>query len=173
MRPRSKSKVIDGTVWCTKHDTPHVLYAGSVQCYLCKRERQKKARAKPEYRERMRAYGVTPEKRAKNTAYKKTDKGKFLLSMYVWIDKCEAVYSLGGGCADCGETDVTVLQFDHIRGDGHCEGDRRRGGKTTVSWILAHPEEAKDKYQVLCANCHMRKTAREAREGVEPCTEVA
>lgn len=80
---------------------------------------------------------------------------------------------LGGACVVCGEEDVSVLQFDHIRGDGHCEGVGR-AGLYAVRWVLAHPAEASVKYQLLCANCHMRKTAKEAKDGrKKPCKEAA
>jgi hypothetical protein len=57
-------------------------------------------------------------------------------------------------CADCGESDPMVLEFDHLR-------DKRFsiGGKLcTATWsdILAEIE----KCEVVCANCHRRRTAR-------------
>ena len=56
-------------------------------------------------------------------------------------------------CIDCGETDLIVLEFDHI---GHKEftiaaGIRRR------SWPAILGEIAK--CEVVCANCHRRRTA--------------
>jgi len=59
-------------------------------------------------------------------------------------------------CVDCGEKDPVVLHFDHIR------------DKTTkVSWMLrdlySWEKIIKEiqKCEVRCANCHMRKTARD------------
>jgi hypothetical protein len=57
-------------------------------------------------------------------------------------------------CMDCGETDPVVLEFDHLR-------DKRFNIGTAVTrygWeaILAEIE----KCEVVCANCHRRRTAR-------------
>jgi 5-methylcytosine-specific restriction endonuclease McrA len=94
-------------------------------------------------------------------------KGTAYHTMATWVSKCEAAYTLGGACTTCGETDVSVLQFDHIAGDGYLERKKNSSGgsgKSVSSWIKTHPEEARAKYQVLCANCHMRKTVKEHRE---------
>lgn len=59
-------------------------------------------------------------------------------------------------CVDCGQADVRVLEFDHVRGD--------KGG--SISDMIYHAatatllEEMK-KCDVRCANCHRRKTARQ------------
>jgi hypothetical protein len=56
-------------------------------------------------------------------------------------------------CADCGEADPVVLEFDHLRdkkfevGNGFSE----RGWES----VLAEME----KCDVVCANCHRRRTA--------------
>ncbi len=60
-------------------------------------------------------------------------------------------------CVDCGEVDVVVLDFDHVRG-------RKRDGIAQlihlgVSTKTLDTEIAK--CEVRCANCHRRKTARE------------
>ncbi len=56
-------------------------------------------------------------------------------------------------CVDCGETDPIVLEFDHLR-------DKEFDVGTFVScrWeaVLAEIE----KCEVVCANCHRRRTAR-------------
>jgi hypothetical protein len=57
-------------------------------------------------------------------------------------------------CADCGEADPVVLEFDHLRDKLFSIGQeltRRRW-----SSILAEIE----KCEVVCANCHRRRTAR-------------
>lgn len=60
-------------------------------------------------------------------------------------------------CVDCGETDVVVLEPDHVR------GIKRRN----VSQVINHGEpwsailEELEKCDVRCSNCHTRKTARE------------
>lgn len=59
-------------------------------------------------------------------------------------------------CVDCGEADVAVLQFDHLR-DKVSEIStlfrRRRSWKVLLEEIA--------KCEVRCANCHARKTANE------------
>jgi len=57
-------------------------------------------------------------------------------------------------CSDCGETDAVVLEFDHLRDKCFDIGHEL----TTQSWksILSEME----KCEVVCANCHRRRTAR-------------
>ncbi len=57
-------------------------------------------------------------------------------------------------CLDCGEDDVVVLEFDHI-------GDKLFDvsfGLRSRNWddVLAEIE----KCEVVCANCHRRRTAK-------------
>ena len=57
-------------------------------------------------------------------------------------------------CVDCGESDPVVLEFDHL-------GDKAFDIATNLSFrnwpsILAEIE----KCEVVCANCHRRRTAR-------------
>ena len=60
-------------------------------------------------------------------------------------------------CTDCGEPDIVVLEFDHLR-------DKTAGIGTLVhqgvSWERVLEEIAK--CEVACANCHRRRTARRA-----------
>jgi hypothetical protein len=59
-------------------------------------------------------------------------------------------------CLDCGETDVLVLEFDHRRDKRFdiSQMYKRRYSLTTI-------EKELEKCDVLCANCHRRKTAKE------------
>jgi hypothetical protein len=60
-------------------------------------------------------------------------------------------------CADCGETDIVVVEFDHLR-------DKSWNVGSMVShnseWARILEEIAK--CEVVCANCHRRRTARRA-----------
>ncbi len=56
-------------------------------------------------------------------------------------------------CADCVETDPLVLEFDHL-------GDKKftiASNFTWMPWNLICDEVAK--CEVVCANCHRRRTA--------------
>lgn len=60
-------------------------------------------------------------------------------------------------CVDCGEGDHVVLTFDHVRGTKRFTiADRLY----TMRWERLLEEIAK--CEVVCANCHMRRTARRA-----------
>lgn len=57
-------------------------------------------------------------------------------------------------CVDCGESDPLVLEFDHLRDKEFnvSQGLFTRGWKSLISEIA--------KCEVVCANCHRRRTAR-------------
>jgi hypothetical protein len=56
-------------------------------------------------------------------------------------------------CADCGETDPRVLEFDHLRDKAFSvsAGIRDRNWQSVLDEIA--------KCEVVCANCHRRRTA--------------
>jgi hypothetical protein len=57
-------------------------------------------------------------------------------------------------CVECGETDPVVLEFDHLRDKRFSIGQDlvRRSWTSIVAEI--------EKCEVVCANCHRRRTAR-------------
>ncbi len=89
-------------------------------------------------------------------------------------------------CTDCGEDDVVVLEFDHLRDKTASVGALVSGG---YSWRRIMEEIAK--CEVVCANCHRRRTfarvdiyrvrlrptpeagSRVGRPGLEPGTTTA
>ncbi|GAA4578450.1 hypothetical protein GCM10023176_54400 [Micromonospora coerulea] len=60
-------------------------------------------------------------------------------------------------CVDCSEGDPVVLQFDHCRGEkvANISDMVRRG------WSLRTIKLEIEKCDVVCANCHQRRTARQ------------
>ena len=69
-------------------------------------------------------------------------------------NKAQCIEYLGGKCVKCGTTHN--LQFDHIK---------REGKKYTIASKLSYKfdnlKEELDKCQLLCAPCHLEKTAKE------------
>ena len=63
-------------------------------------------------------------------------------------------YFLNHPCADCGEADPIVLEFDHLKDKAFNIGASLSGR----SWASILDEIAK--CDVVCANCHRRRTAR-------------
>lgn len=59
-------------------------------------------------------------------------------------------------CVDCGEDDVVVLEFDHVRGDKLGNVGSMRAGHS-LRKIKAEIE----KCEVRCCNCHRRRTSRQ------------
>ena len=57
-------------------------------------------------------------------------------------------------CVDCGETDPVVLEFDHLRDKRFSISEGLQGR----NWQSVLDEIAK--CEVVCANCHRRRTAR-------------
>lgn len=61
-------------------------------------------------------------------------------------------------CVDCGETDADVLEFDHL-------GPKRAEIKTLMHQGLSTPALLNEitECDVVCANCHRRRTAKRGR----------
>ena len=60
-------------------------------------------------------------------------------------------------CVDCGESDVVVLELDHVRGAKLGEISRMIATNRNLEVI----RQELQKCEVRCANCHRRKTARQ------------
>lgn len=70
-----------------------------------------------------------------------------------------------GGCCDCGEQDPDVLQFDHVPERGPKLFSIQGTGLGTSLALLA---EELAKCDVVCANCHMRRTKRRGQQAGPP-----
>src|SRR5438128_8112423 len=57
-------------------------------------------------------------------------------------------------CVDCGESDIVVLQFDHL-----ADKEREVSSMLAGGWSWAANEKDIVKREVLCANCHRVRTA--------------
>lgn len=65
-------------------------------------------------------------------------------------DKIRAFAFFGWHCFDCGETDIDVIEFDHVRGE-------KVAGPAALQGA-AHYQEVTEKCEPVCANCHRRRT---------------
>ena len=75
----------------------------------------------------------------------------------------DEVFKAYGGprCTRCGETDQDVLQIDHIDGGG--TQHLKQVGQNIYAWL--HKQGFPPGFQVLCANCNVKKYRMEARAG--------
>ena len=65
-------------------------------------------------------------------------------------------YLLENHCANCGETNPVYLEFDHLRDKEACVSHA-----VSRVWSIKRVKKEIDKCQVLCANCHRMKTAKD------------
>ena len=101
-------------------------------CTLCAAKRMREQRAKP-----------TSKHLEKHREYRK----KLRL---------EIIEKLGGICVVCGQDKEPYLQIDHVCNDGNAH--RKQVGQEGVYNDIKRQGFPKDKYQILCANCHLAKT---------------
>ena len=99
-------------------------------------EQQKEYRSTPEYKQKMRIYQRERSRKLRN----------------------QLIIILGGKCVKCGFSETICLQFDHINDDGNAErkilGNR---SNSLPNYYNKRPELAKERLQLLCANCHIKK----------------
>ena len=100
--------------------------------------------------------------------YFKTEKGKRALrrsgKVYNLRQRARLFDILGGQkCIKCEYDDFRALQIDHKSGNG-LEDIRRigGGGVNLVQYYMKHKDEAREKLQVLCANCNWIKRYEES-----------
>jgi len=78
-----------------------------------------------------------------------------------------ALFKLGNQCVHCKTRDLDVLQFDHINPIRRKNDNLRRdSGDNLVRKIMkANFKEVSQEIQILCANCHMKKSNQENSAG--------
>jgi hypothetical protein len=108
-------------------------YAG--KCLECRRKYEK---------EYYRRSAIRRAKVAKNKKQSRVTAAKYI---------CD--YLRKHPCVDCGESDIVVLDFDHVR------GIKRNTISILKNSSLKAVKEEIPKCVVRCANCHRRKTARQ------------
>ena len=72
--------------------------------------------------------------------------------------KLEVYRLLGNCCSCCGLSEISCLQIDHVNNDGAEHRKQLNGGDKIYRYILTHYDTEKDRFQLLCANCHSSKT---------------
>jgi hypothetical protein len=60
-------------------------------------------------------------------------------------------------CVDCGEVDIRVLEFDHVGEKAHAVSEL-----LTLALPLAKLDAEIERCEVVCVNCHRRRTATRA-----------
>ncbi len=106
---------------------------------------------------RVEYYQLNKEKSAEySKKYKELNREKIREQRRGYRDKRKSycIEYLGGKCVKCGTTHN--LQFDHIKREGKKYEITRR-----LSNNLNNLKEELDKCQLLCAPCHLDKTAKE------------
>jgi 5-methylcytosine-specific restriction endonuclease McrA len=77
--------------------------------------------------------------------------------------RTELIVRLGGKCSVCPEVDQVVLEIHHRNGGGGAE--RKRLGWKYLKYLLRlSVSQLRKDYEVLCANCHIRKTRSNTKE---------
>jgi 5-methylcytosine-specific restriction endonuclease McrA len=81
------------------------------------------------------------------------------LSRYPIDPRSKLILFLGGRCCKCNDDNLEYLEIDHIKGDGW--EDRVYFKKNQINiwnYYLIFLEEAAEKLQLLCVECHRIKT---------------
>lgn len=124
---------------CQKHNEQQVLSGKYWKCKTCNKEHQRKWFEKNK---------EVQAERVRNNNHKYIERN----ARYVFN------YLLNHPCIDCGETDPIVLQFDHLDPTTKT---------TTISICVRRANslqtliEEMAKCEVVCANCHMQRTAKQ------------
>lgn len=122
---------------CEKHNEEKALQGNRFRCKACNKESQQKWY---ENNKKLQCEKVSINR----------DKNKKLNRDFVFD------YLKNNPCKMCGESDILVLEFDHLDNKKNNISEMISGGHSLDSL-----KKEIEKCQVLCANCHRRKTAIE------------
>ncbi len=80
-----------------------------------------------------------------------------------WKSRARVLSAYGNVCVECGEDDPVVIQLDHIDSGlaKQQRGQRKYGASGQTIYAMVIREGFPDDYQLLCANCNIRKAAKE------------
>ncbi len=115
--------------------------------------------------------GISEERKGTLKDYRDSNRERIYFQNAEFRDKLrlEMVEAYGGKCLHCGETDPIVLTLDHINDDPDPEyewcGKSARGGYNLYR-KLRKEGWPKDRFQLLCFNCNMRKEHKRRRDGM-------
>jgi hypothetical protein len=87
---------------------------------------------------------------AERPRYHQDVKKRHRLEAYAFVRAYLATHP----CVDCGESDIVVLEFDHVRG----VKERNISDMCRRAFRVDRLAEEMTKCDVRCANCHRRKT---------------
>ncbi len=104
-----------------------------------KRKLREKREADPEYK---------AQHRERINALNQRNRKKLRLSILEMLGNC---------CKICGYSNKRALQIEHINGDGAEERRRYQDPTACYRFIKSQVEAGTDRYQILCANCHIIK----------------
>lgn len=140
------SYTFDECLTCHKTDNPHFKNGECSKCYAEYKEKNRLERINIKKNNIHSKIILTPEQKLKV-------KERLLKRR---LDNRDSMYRFLSehSCVDCGEKDIIVLELDHANGNkSFGVADRM-----TLKWATLKKEI--DKCEVVCANCHKRRTAQ-------------
>jgi 5-methylcytosine-specific restriction endonuclease McrA len=99
-------------------------------------------------------------KKEKWATYREANRERLRESRRAWRVSlfAETVTTYNNECARCGESDLEVLTVDHVAEDGASHRAELGRGETLTLLVWAKRNGWPDRLQILCANCHLRKS---------------
>jgi hypothetical protein len=104
------------------------------------------------------------EKRKQSPDYKKKQKIRARAAYLRASKECRrirAAYLIDNPCVDCGEPDIRLLEFDHVRGKKLFNVSKYKSNPKELILEIA-------KCEVRCKSCHRKKTRESTRNIMQP-----